>query len=73
MEPMMSNLKNTLALSAALLAGAATLAVDAPEAHAQEIQLTGPLAGAPAAGRRQTPGRGRDQGAPGRRHAGRRP
>lgn len=48
----MSNRKSKLsrftALSAALLAGAATLAVDASEAEAQEIQLTGPLAGAPA-------------------------
>ncbi len=35
-------------LSAALVAGAVTMAYDAPEAHAQEIQLTGPLAGAPA-------------------------
>ena len=32
----------------ALLVGMATVAMDAPEANAQEIQLTGPLAGAPA-------------------------
>jgi outer membrane beta-barrel protein len=36
------------ALALALAAGAATLAVDANDAQAQEIQLTGPLAGAPA-------------------------
>ncbi len=37
-----------LKVTGALLAGLATHAVDVPEAHAQEIQLTGPLAGAPA-------------------------
>jgi outer membrane beta-barrel protein len=45
---MMSKSRSKVALAAALLAGAATLTIDAPEAQAQEIQLTGPLAGAPA-------------------------
>ncbi len=44
----MSPNKTKIALSVALLTGAATLTIDTPQAHAQEIQLTGPLAGAPA-------------------------
>lgn len=44
----MSQSKSKVALAAALLAGAATLTIDTPEVQAQEIQLTGPLAGAPA-------------------------